>query len=169
MAVWPIHLPAHTAYKHFSSQYVVFGWCDIVWVQVCLGHCVFLYISAVVLSAALWPYIFHVIAIKGTWMCPGDQSGIALHPQWGTYWQSECFFLMTFIVQYEQKKVLNIYMSTCIWVTYMAHSSYIESEGKRCVRLPKAAIVICTRMSADTEMEQKFWLITFSSYFRVIS
>lgn len=70
MAAWPIHLPAHTVYKHFSSQYAVFVWCDIVWAQVCLGQRGFLRITAVVLRTALRPYIFHVISVKGTWCFP---------------------------------------------------------------------------------------------------
>lgn len=70
MAAWPIHLPAHTVYKHFSSQYVVLVWCDIVWAQVCLGQRGFFRITAVALRTALRPYIFHVISVKGTWCFP---------------------------------------------------------------------------------------------------
>lgn len=84
MAAWPIHLPAHTVYKHFSSQYVVLVWCDIVWAQVCLGQRGFLRITAVVLRTALRPYIFHVISVKGTWCFPvpnqeGSSSGTGGH------------------------------------------------------------------------------------------
>lgn len=84
MAAWPIHLPAHTVYKHFSSQYVVLVWCDIVWAQVCLGQRGFLRITAVVLRTALRPYIFHVISVKGTWCFPvpnqeGSSSGTEGH------------------------------------------------------------------------------------------
>lgn len=51
---------------------------------------------------------------------------------------NQVFFLMTVIVQYEQKKVLNIYMSPSIWVTYMAHSSYLKSEEEHCIHFAKS-------------------------------
>lgn len=70
IALWPsgpIHLLTHAVYKHFSSQYVVSAGATLFGRQGYLGHSGFLPCTAVVLSTALRPYIFHVISIKGTW------------------------------------------------------------------------------------------------------
>lgn len=150
MAVWPIHLPTHAVYKHFSSQYVVFGWCDIVWAQGYLGHSGFLPCTAVVLSTALWPYIFHVISIKGTWYF------LVTNQKWSNILTEGILanqaFLMTAIVGGQQREVLNINMWPCVKVTSMAHPSYFTTEKENFLSSvrPYCCPSKCISLTADT-------------------
>lgn len=133
MAILPIYLPAQTVHEHFSSQYVVFGWCGIVWVCFYLGQNGFLRVTAVVLSTALWPYIFHVISVKGTWgflVTNLEWSHILTEGHIGKpiIWEREKWQVLFEINKWT---IVNINMRPWVKVTCMAHSSYLRPRVRK--------------------------------------